>query len=364
MPPLTLFRYLLWRTAFVIVALFAALAALVFVADFVENLRFAGKYADGSFPFALKLTLFRTPGVIQITTPFVFLFGSLWLFHQLNRRSEMSVMRSAGLSVWRLIGPPILFAAVFGALAVTIFDPIATRATGLSEQMKNAIRGKSSSLVQVFGDGIWLRQRDEEATLIINAQNLDAETQSLSNVTIWRLGPDAVFRERIDADRAVFSERKLELNNAQMKSAFDKLPRKTPLYAVKTNLTAEDFRQGTPQPETMSIWDLPHYSRIAEAAGLPTERYDLRFHDLCSTPLKLISMVMIAAIFTLRPVRAGGAFGLVLAGVGVGFLLYFVTEVAAALGESGAAPVFIAAWTPAGLGLIAAATGLLHMEEG
>ncbi|MEO0399853.1 MAG: LPS export ABC transporter permease LptG [Pseudomonadota bacterium] len=363
-PPLTLFRYLTGRMAFIVCALYVGFAALIFIADFMENLRFAGKYANGDFGFALRLTAMRTPGLGQILTPFVFLFGSLWLFASLNRRSELSVMRSAGLSIWRLIGPPALFAALCGVLIVLFVDPVVTRMTSFSEQMKNDIRGKKTSLVKVFGDGIWLRQRTGDVTVMINAASLAKKQSALKDVTVWLLDDRSVFLERIDAPRAVFRDHQLVLHNAVMKKPGDKLPQKTPLYSLSSSLTIEDFRDGTQTPETMSLWDLPHYTRIAEAAGLPTVRYQLRFHDLCATPLRLSAMVLIAALFCLKPVRSGGAFRLVLAAVAAGFLVYFVSEISTALGESNTAPVVLAAWGPVLAAVILAVTGLLHFEEG
>lgn len=364
MPPWTLFRYLLARAALTITALFVSLSALIFVADFMENLRFAEKYVNGSFGFAVQLTALRTPGLSQLLTPFIVLFGGFWMFAQLNRKSELSVMRSAGLSAWRLIGPAMLFAAAAGAFVVLALDPLATRLTGISEFLVNEKSGKETSLVQIFGDGMWLRQIDGDGTLIINAESIDDKTATLHNVTVWRLTRDSTFLERIDAPTAALAGRLLQLNEATLKSPDSKLPRKTPTYNISTTLTINDLRAGTPAPETMPIWDLPRFANVAEAAGVPRVRYDMRFHDLLSTPLKLVAMVMVAAIFTFRPVRSGGAFGMIVAGVAVGFGLYFLTEIAGALGESGAAPAALAAWIPAIVGGVAATTGLLMMEEG
>jgi lipopolysaccharide export system permease protein len=74
--------------------------------------------------------------------------------------------------------------------------------------------------------------------------------------------------------------------------------------------------------------------------------------------------VLIAAMFSLRPVRSGGALKLLLLAIGAGFLLYVISEVSEAFGESGIAPVALAAWAPAIAVTLAAITGLLHLEEG
>lgn len=361
MPPITLFRYIAGRMLAALLGLLGALSAIVLLADLVENLRFAGK-SGADFGFALQLTMLRAPAIAQTLLPFIFLFAAIWMFRDLNRRSELAVMRSAGLSVWRLIGPAAFLAALGGFLVIVAIDPLSARMMAYGEKMKDDIRGKSTSVVRVFGDGIWLRQRDAAETLLINAASVD-DAGTLRRVTIWRLSPDAAFVERIDAPVAQLSGRTIELKEARMKAAGRQATQRTPVYAVPTALTLSTLRENAPPPESMSIWELPRYMMIANAVGLSTTRYNIRFHDLCSTPLKLTAMVLIAALFSLGPARSGGAFRLVVAAVGSGFALYVLSELSTALGESGAAPEALAAWTPALVATIVAVSLLARLEE-
>jgi lipopolysaccharide export system permease protein len=339
------------------------MSGLIALVDLVENLRFADKFA-GDFAFALKLSLLRTPALAQTMLPFIFLFGSIWLFTQLNRRAEIAVMRSAGLSVWRLIGPSALVAAATGVTAITLIDPVATQMRASGEKLKDELRGASSSVVRVFGDGIWLRQRDAGNILLLNARAFDAERALLSNVVMWRLDAQSSFLERIDAPEAVLSGRTIELHRARVKAAGQRLDQRTPVYPIPTTLTPADLRERLESPETLSLWRLPRFILLAQAAGLATTPYNIRFHDLCSTPLKLLAMVLIAAVFSLRPIRSGGAFKLLLAAIAAGFGLYVLSEIASALAESGVMPVALAAWAPAIIAALAAISGLLQFEEG
>lgn len=363
MPPLTLFRYISLRTIFAVAALFLALFGLVMLVDLIENLRFSDKFEGADFGFALAITLLRALSLTEMMLPFIFLFASIWLFTQLNRQAEIAVMRSGGLSVWRILGPAAFVAATAGFLIITVVDPAASSMRAQSERMKDDVRGKTSSLVRVFGDGVWLRQRDAGNLLLINARGFDPARKALSDVVMWRLDRDSNFIERIDAPEAVLSARTIELHGARIKGAGDTLDHRSPIYAIPTSLVPADLDERIESPETLSIWRLPKFILLAKAAGLPTASYNIRFHDLCSTPLKLIAMVLIAAMFSLRPVREGRGFKLFLYAVGCGFLLYIVSEVSTALGESGAAPVALAAWAPAVVAALVAVSGLLYIEE-
>lgn len=363
-PPATLFRYMALRSVYAIGGLLLVLAGLILLIDLIENLRFAGKVQDAGFGLAVTLTLLRTPSLAQALFPFVFLFGSIWMFHQLNKRSELSVMRSAGLSVWRLIGPAALIAALAGVFIIAVVDPVSSQMLSYAETLKAQKQGTASQLVKVFRDGIWLRQKTENAHIIINAKSSDPVGGALQDVTVWRFTPDNTFIERIDAKRAMLSGPTMELHDAMITAIGDDAQRPAPIYAIPTVLTAEDLRERVQAPETVSLWRLPRFIRLAEAAGLPTVRYQIRFHDLSATPLKLLAMVLIAAAFSMRPVRMGGQLQLVALSIGAGFALYVLSEVSTAFGESEIAPVALAAWTPAVVATLVAISALLHLEDG
>ncbi len=363
-PPATLFRYMAARSIYAIGGLLLILACLILLVDLIENLRFVGKTEGAGFGLALSLTLLRAPSLAQALFPFVFLFGSIWMFHQLNKRSELSVMRSAGLSIWRLLGPAALIAALTGVVIIAVVDPLSSRMLSYAEALKLQKRGGESSLVKVFSDGIWLRQQSENAHVIINAGSHDEARGALEAVTVWRFTPDNEFVERIDAVDAVLSGATMRLNDAKITAVEDDTPRHAPVYAIPTTLTSADLGERVQAPETVSLWRLPRFIALAETAGLPTVRYQIRFHDLCSTPLKLLAMVLIAAAFSMRPVRLGGQMQLMVLSIGAGFALYVLSEVSTALGESEIAPVALAAWSPAVIASLIAISALLHVEEG
>lgn len=364
MPPGTLFRYISSRTLIAIGLLLLIATSLILLIDLIENMRFAGKVEEGGFGLALSLTVMRVPALVQALIPFVFLFGAIWMFNQLNRRSEISVMRSAGLSVWRLLGPAALIAALSGLLIITVIDPVSSNFLSYAEDIKAKEEGKERSLVKVLQDGIWLRQLDGNMKLIINAQNFDSQRAALESVTVWRFGAENVFLERIDAKEAFLSGRTLELHDVRLRAITEQQERRTPIFAIPSTLSSGDLRERVASPETMSLWQLPRFILLAEAAGLPTVRYHIRFHDLCATPLKLLAMILIAAAFSLRPARMGGTLKLVIFSLGAGFALYVLSEISTAMGESGLAPVALAAWTPAVIATLVAVTALLHLEDG
>ncbi|HUN53254.1 MAG TPA: LptF/LptG family permease, partial [Candidatus Sulfotelmatobacter sp.] len=68
--------------------------------------------------------------------------------------------------------------------------------------------------------------------------------------------------------------------------------------------------------------------------------------------------------FSLRLTRRGGTGYLLAGGATVGFLLYFVSDIAFAFGTNGTIPVPMAAWIPAGVSSLLGLATLMHLEDG
>jgi lipopolysaccharide export system permease protein len=360
----TLYRYIGLKVLTGVLALLLILTGLTLLIDLIESLRQVGKIENAGLMFALKLTVLRTPKLILTLMPFIFLFGTMWAFFQLNRRSEIAVMRSAGLSVWKIAMPAMILAIVSGVIIPTLIDPIASNMSALAQHEKNAIRGKKAQLLKELQGDIWLRQREGDVALILHAEGYDPEQNLLSDVTLWKRTLEGVFLERWDAQTAVIADKQFILQDAQLNTADNQNTDIRQTQIVPSAFNLSDLRESIARPDQMSIWALPGFIQLAHDAGLPTVKYHLRLNDLLSTPLKLLAMILIAAGFSMQPVRSGGTASLILSGIAAGFLLFIIAELSNATAEAQVVPVFLAAWAPAMLATLLALTLLLHTEDG
>jgi lipopolysaccharide export system permease protein len=133
---------------------------------------------------------------------------------------------------------------------------------------------------------------------------------------------------------------------------------------VETNLSASQIVDSFSPPETISFWALPGFIDTLEAAGFSAARHRLHWHAQLAQPLLFGAMVLIGAAFSMRPARLGGLGVMALWAVVTGFAFFFITDVAKALGASGAAPIALAAWAPPAAAALFAAGLLLHLEDG
>ncbi len=128
-------RYMAKRFAVTILGVFFLMLLLIFFIDFIEVMRIGSKKDGVSASTLVMISALRVPIFAEIALPFAVLFGTMSAFLGLSRSSELTIVRGAGLSVWQFLQPAVAVAFVFGVLAVTVYNPLASAAKAESERM-------------------------------------------------------------------------------------------------------------------------------------------------------------------------------------------------------------------------------------
>jgi lipopolysaccharide export system permease protein len=343
---------------------FAAIAVITFLTDYIELLRRAGAKAEATLWLLFKMAGLQLPQTAQEALPFAILFGTMLAFWRLTRSNELIVARAAGVSVWQFLTPAVIVALLVGILAVTIFNPVASLAEARFELLNARVLNESSDELLVSTSGVWLRQSDAQRNqMIIHAERRGAKGFALDGVTAFLFDGPTRYAARIDA-RSATLERGEWLIEDGIRSAPDQPPQPFAALRLPTRLTPRKIEESFASPDTMSFWELPGFIALLEESGFPSQRHRLHFDALLARPFLLSGMVLVAATFSLRQQRAGRVVAMIVAGVVSGFALYVLSDIVFALGLAGKVPVALAAWTPTGICLIFGASMLLHLEDG
>jgi len=359
----TIARYISKRFVQSILTVFLVCVIIIFLVDFVELLRQAGKYGSVPATTLVWLALLHLPSYAELTLPFSVLAGSIGAFLLLSRKSELIVIRAAGMSVWQFILPGVLVAAFFGTIAVTVYNPIAAIAKSASEQIYDSAFGKKTTLLKTKTGGAWLRQDGRDGQSVIYAKSTASHGMHLAGVTLLQFDRDKHFVERIDASRADLNDGRWELHDVLV-SGMNRRPERYGKYALSTYLTPTQVKDAIGSVETISFWDLPNFINIAENAGLPATRYKVQYQMLLSRPALLIAMVLLAATCSLRAFRFGNIQTFIVTGLGSGIAFFMFLEVSRNFGNSGLASPMVCVWTPVIVAGALAMTVLLHQEDG
>jgi len=358
--------YVLGRFLAGVASALAVIASVIVLIDFVEVSRtLGGGRLDLSFADLFYLTLLKSPAVILLLLPFVFLFGSMGAFVAMNRRSELVAMRAAGVSAWRFILPAAGAAFLIGLATTTALNPAASALNEQFEDRQATLNGGA----QAGPNEIWLRQGDDRQQVVIHARSHDTVSD------IVRLRGVSVFIQNVDPAGGLSFARRLEASQADLMPGYwrltdvrESLPGAGSVHSDRISIPSMlDHRTAMEKfvsPGAVAFWRLPSTIRAAELAGYSSTGYRLRLQQLLAAPVLFSAMAILGAAFSLRLMRLGDLAALVGAGVTLGFVLFFVDEFCGALGVAEVIPPDLAAWSPPILALLAGVTLLCYTEDG
>lgn len=356
-------RYIARQTFYAVMATFAISLVLILFIDMIELLRRGQTNNHFGIYEAFILSVLRLPVLSEKTLPFAVLFGSMYAFLKLNRRQELVIARSSGLSIWQFLIPPIMSAVLIGVFAVTVLNPAGAFMNKKSEQLESLYFGSEGGVLKLSKAGLWLKQRGTKGSSILHAGGAELRGILLKNILAWRFNDDDGFYERIEAPIAELRNGYWNITRAWVTQS-DAKPVQYSIVRLDTFLSAAQVIDSFTDPDAISFWELPQFIEIAQKAGLPTNKFKVHYHTLLSRPILLGAMVIVAAIFSMQVFRLGKIGRMVLGGVGSGFLLFFLTDLAEALGGAGRVSPIIAAWSPASIALMIGITVLLYSEDG
>ena len=132
--PAIISRYIAKTFFLGILGTFAVCALLIFMIDMIELLRLSGKYGSVSLWTLSGLALMRLPTYTEFLLSFTILVGAIAALMHLSRKSELTILRASGMSVWQFLRPGMVVALLLGLLSVALYNPLAAASRTMSEQ--------------------------------------------------------------------------------------------------------------------------------------------------------------------------------------------------------------------------------------
>lgn len=359
----TLSFYIARRFLLGFLLVLGTIAAIIFLLDIVEQLRRSVGHSDITFEIIIQLALLQLPTTVEKVVPFAVLFGGMYAFWKLTRTSELVVARASGISVWQFLFPAVLTALGVGMFINAIINPLGASCLMRYEQLEAKLMKGHEDLLSVSENGLWLRQADGRGQSVIHADRLNSPDMVLTGVTVFLFDNNNRFKQRLDAATAKLEKGAWQLTNVLV-TAPNAPSHEQPKYVLPTDWTPNKIQDSFAPPDTLSFWRLPGFISLLEKAGFAATRHLVHWYSLLAMPVMLAAMVLIAATFSLRMARRGGAALLIASGVLFSFFIFFLSDVVVAMGLSGTIPPLLAAVTPAAVTSLIGVSVLLHIEDG
>ncbi len=326
-----------------------AFSLLIFFVNLLEAL---DKGANSNTPFTaiIAMAFLQVPDFLNDIAPSIVLFAAIITFFFLSLKSEITIIRSCGFSLWNIVQPVAISAFLLGVFWITIFSPASILMARQFDKMEGRYVRNESREVTITDKGIWLKQpslEKEGEELVIQARTVYRENAELNNAAIWFFDANGRFYKKLDAQKMLLQDDKWVLSAVVLNDA-ESLNRKLGSYIIPTNLkpdfVMDKIVSNFQNVKLFSIFELPKLMASLDSAGFQSVKFEVYFHSLLAKPILFLSMVLIACYFGINNFRDRMALVTLFIGIICGLGLYISLSIINALGSSRIIPIFASTW--------------------
>ncbi|WP_263358073.1 LPS export ABC transporter permease LptF [Acidicapsa ligni] len=294
-----------------------------------------------------------TPSMIYQITPLSVLVAVLVTFGVLNKTSELTAMKATGISLYRLVIPVLVIAAILAGGLFAFDQFYLPQANQKQEALRNIIKGKPAQTT-LRPDQKWIfgQQRTGQPSRIFYYQFFDSDQDAFANLSIFEFDPKTfALSKRIFATRAMWNddthvwqfengwERSFQGANQTGFREFQKANfaeiREEPGYFKKESL----------QSQEMNFGQLQRYIGDLQQSGFDTMTLRVQLYHKLAYPLVTIVMTVLAIPFAISMGKRGSLTGIAWA-IGIALSYWVVAGLLDAMGSHNYLPAALAAWSP------------------
>ncbi|MBI4611918.1 MAG: LPS export ABC transporter permease LptG [Candidatus Rokubacteria bacterium] len=298
--------------------------------------------------------LYRLPAELYKGLPVVILVATIFLFLSLARAHELTALKAAGVSLYRVSRPVLLLAVGVSAASVLFQETLLPMLNAKADEVDRIkIRGEPPRHLQRRNQ-IWYRSAD---TRFFRMELLDPAGQAIDGLTLLEIDRDYRLLSRLDARQARWTTAGWEFRDGVVRefSGGDQV------QAIPFRLTTlelpermETFTQIQKPTEMMNFLELRAYLARLQESGHQVGKYIVKLYEKLAFPLIHAVLALVAIPLALASPRSGRLIGIGLAIV-IAMAYWFVHSLALSFAKADMLPPLLAAWTAniifAGLGL-------------
>jgi LPS export ABC transporter permease LptF/LPS export ABC transporter permease LptG len=289
-----------------------------------------------------------TPYFLYNITPLCILLSVLVTFGLMQRANEITAVKATGTSIYRLIIPVIIAAAVLAG-GLFFFDQLyLPYSNKRQDALRNTIKGKPPQ-TYLNPDRKWIVG---EHSTIYYYQFFDPDRDQFGNLSVFQFDPKTFeLRKRIYAERAHWEDR---LNRWVCTQGWVRDLRGSAIDNYRTfdvstfgDLDEQPayFKKEVKQSSEMSYEELRHYIHDLQRSGFDVVRLKVQLQKKFAYPMITLVMAILAVPFSLSMGRRGAITGVATA-VGIAVIYWTISGLFEAMGNVSQLPPVLAAWSP------------------
>lgn len=315
-----------------------------------------------SFSSVVKIFILSLPGIVVWTFPMSMLLSCLLAFGKLSGGSEITAMKSCGVSFFRIALPALILGVMVSVFSLWFNEYIVPWAnTAYAHVVNYEIKNKTSPESQ---DHIIIKDiADGKMSRLIYARRYDADTDTMLGVTMQMFEDGKLTH----VENAAYAEWKkdewtmhdgiiYDVTEEKKKAAAHSVRFKTQTLPV--HQSPSEIVRSQKKPEAMTIRELKAEIALLSSQYVSTVKLETELYQRFTIPFASFVFALVGTPLGLQPNRSSSSRGFVLS-LTVIFVYYVFMTMSGAIAQGGVLPFALSMWIP---NIIGTTAGLILMR--
>ena len=332
---------------------------IVVIVNIFEEIRFSEKY-NTDIIFTLYLSFLNAPSMVFEIFPFIFMLTINFLYLSLVDKEELPILNTNGISNFNIISQLVFVAAVIGVFLLIFFYSISSNLKSIYLDLKNSISNTNEYLAVVNDSGLWIKEEIEEHIYIINAEKFDKN--NLNSITITEADKYYNNKSTIKAESAKIESKNWQLNDVSIINDNGKRE-DLKSYVHNSSFDGEIISNLFSNLNSLNIIELHNLSNNYLKIGYSNTDIKIHLNKIYSMPIFYMLMTMLGFIIINYVKKFNSKFFILILGVFISVIVYYLNYFSNVLGEKGILPVYLSVWVPLLILFLTCNIGILKINE-
>ena len=332
---------------------------LILIINLIEEANFL-KESDANLITPILLSSLNAPSLLYEMFPFIFLISTQFFFIDIFENKEIFTLRQFGMDNLNLLRFLTTVSFILGFLIIILFYNFSSVLKNKYLQIKNDFAKDKKYLAVITKNGLWIKDKQEDGTLIINAEKI--ENEYLLNSSITQFDKNFFIKKNIIATKVDVTKKEWILFDAIV-TELDNSSNKYKNIKFMTNFDLERISNLFSDLTSLTYFDLLTLEEDYKAIGYSTSEINIQKHRFYSLPFLLSAMTIIATIIMIyNRFKEKILFNLFI-GILFSVLVYYLGSFSNLLGENGRLPLTLSVWFPILMLLSISFIGIIRLNE-
>ena len=314
--------------------------------------RFITDYG-ASITSIIKIFVYGLPAIIMWTFPMSMLLATLLTFGKLSSSSEITAMKSCGISFARIAAPAIILGFIFSICAIFFNEHVVPWAnSAYNNVVYYEIEGNTELKSQ---DHIIVKEiKEDKLQRLVYAREYRASDETLRGVTMQEFNEEGKLTHVENADYAEWKNDVWIMHDGTIYDISDNERTRTLRFSTQKLPVKANPRQivrEQKRPEELSMEELKEQIAIIKSQYQSTAKLETELYQRVSVPMASLVFALIGVPLGLQPNRNSSSAGFAVSVVII-FIYYSIMTLSNALARGDIFEPRYAVWIPNIIGFI------------